>query len=249
MSNYDEIRAAFASVPLFTRGELINYIKKDKPLAKDSTIGWILYELNKKQVIQRVAHDVYRIYPEDDSLIEFNANLTNVASDIIESLQRQFPLLTYIVWETYLFNEFANHQLMRNFIFVEVEKLLCESVFSTLSSQNEYITLCKPTVKEIALYSGDITVSVLPITSEAPVSGHNVRLEKLLVDLFANKLLDQIINRSEYSGIYEEAFSRYVINFNMLLRYARRRNKDQEITQFINDKTDITVIRRSSIND
>ena len=90
------------------------------------------------------------------------------------------------------------------------------------------------------MYSGDVTVSVLPLTSEAPIYGYNTRLEKLLVDLFANKLLDKIISRGDYAGIFEEAFSRYNINLNMMLRYAKRRNKADEVMSFMKHKTNIT---------
>lgn len=76
------------------------------------------------------------------------------AVNILESVKARFPLLTFIVWETRAFNEFANHQMARNFIFIEVEKPLGESVFNTLHEQNNCTTLYKPSVKEIVLYSG-----------------------------------------------------------------------------------------------
>jgi hypothetical protein len=92
------------------------------------------------------------------------------------------------------------------------------------------------------MYSGDVTVSVLPLTSEAPIKTNEAKLEKLLVDLFANKLLDYIISKGDYPGIYESAFSRYSINKHLMFRYAKRRNKADEINQFIRDKTNITLI-------
>lgn len=241
MNYSNEISYTFSNKPTFSRNELKDYIKTQNPMMKDSTFGWILYDLCQQHVIQRVAHDTFRIYDKDDSLKDYKADLSDDAIYILEFLKKQFPLLTFIIWETRAYNEFANHQMARNFIFVEVEKPLGESVFNALHEQNKYTTLYKPTVKEIALYSGDVTVSVLSLTSEAPVDGHNAKLEKLLVDLFANKLLDRIISRSDYPEIYEEAFSKYSINYNLMIRYAKRRNRDAEIKAFIKEKTKVTV--------
>lgn len=242
MNYYTEISSAFSSKPIFTRNELKDYIKTQNPTLKDSSFSWLLYDLCQQHVIQRVAHDTFRIYDDEiSSMKEYKPSLSDDAVNILEFVKKQFPLLTFIIWETRAFNEFANHQMARNFIFIEVEKPLGESVFNALHEQNNYTTLYKPSVKEIALYSGDVTVSVLPLTSEAPVSGYDAKLEKLLVDLFANKLLDRIISRSDYPEIYEEAFLKYNVNYNLLLRYAKRRNQDAEIKSFIKDKTNITA--------
>lgn len=249
MNYSNEISYAFSNKPTFSRNELKDYIKTHNPTIKDSTFGWILYDLCQQHVIQRIAHDTFRIYDKDNSLKDYKSDLSDDAVYILEFLKKQFPLLTFIICETRAYNEFANHQMARNFIFVEVEKPLGESVFNALHKHNNYTTLYKPSVKEIALYSGTVTVSVLPLTSEVPVNGFDATLEKLLVDLFANKLLDKIISRSDYPEIYEEAFSKYYINYNLMIRYAKRRNKDAEIKTFIKEKTKITVYGKENGHD
>lgn len=242
MNYSNEISSAFSNKPIFTRNELKDYIKTQNPMMKDSTFGWILYDLCQQHVIQRVAHDTFKIYDNvSSSLKNYSVDLSDDTDYILEFLKKQFPLLAFVIWETRAYNEFANHQMTRNFIFVEVEKPLGESVFNALHEQNNYTTLYKPSVKEIAMYSGDVTVSVLPLTSEAPINGFDTTLEKLLVDLFANKLLDRIVSRSDYPEIYEEAFSKYNVNYNLMIRYAKRRNKDTEIKTFIKEKTKITI--------
>ena len=247
--DHEEIRSAFSDKPLFTRGEFHDYMMTNKPALKENSIGWLLYELCQKHVIERVAHNAYRVYTGNNPLVDYAPVFSGYATDILEFLRVRFPLLTFIVWETRLFNEFANHQLARNFIFVESEKLFCESVFNAIYEKGGHTILYKPNEKEIAMYSGDITVSVIPLISEAPIDACHAKLEKMLVDLFANKLLDRIISTSEFPGIYEEAFSKYNINYNMMLRYAKRRSKADEIRSFIENKTDITVLGKDALND
>jgi len=64
----------------------------------------------------------------------------------------------------------------------------------------------------------------------------------MLVDLFANPIIDQIVNPSDYPGIYKEAFLKYSINFKMMLRYARRRGKADKITSFMENNTNIKMV-------
>ena len=249
MSNYEKISSAFSDKQLFTRSEFSDYIRINNPTLKDASFGWLLYDLCQKRIIEHVAHNAYRVYTVETLLKGYKPMLSDEASGIVEFVRKKFPLISFVVWETRAYNEFANHQMARNFILIEAEKLLCESVFSALHEQGDYTTLYKPSEKEILLYSGDVTVCVLPLITEAPITAYSTTLEKLLVDLFANKLLDRIISRGDFAGIYEEAFSRYKVNYNLMQRYAKRRNKAEEIKRFIEQKTDICLNGRDSVND
>jgi len=244
MSNYEEVSSVFSDKPLFTRSEFTDYIRINNPTLKDNSFGWLLYDLCQKRIFEHVSYNAYRVYTGEISLKGYEPMLSDEASGILEFVRKKFPLITFTVWETRAYNEFANHQMARNFIFVEPEKLLYESVFNAIHEQGDYVTLCKPCEKEIALYADDVTVCVLPLITEAPIIDHNTTLEKLLVDLFANKLLDRIISRGDFAGIYEEAFSKYKVNYNLMQRYAKRRNRADEIKRFIGQKTDVSVHRK-----
>jgi len=209
-------------------------------MLKDNSFGWLLYNLCQKRIIERISRNAYGIFSKEKLLRKYEADLSDEATEVLEFLQDQFPLISFIVWETRAYNEFSNHQLARNIIFAEVEKPHSEFVFDTLQEQGKLRILFRPSEKEIAMYTGTITVVVLPLTSEAPIHGCYSRLEKLLVDLFANTLLDKIISRGDYPGIYEEAFSRYDINHNMMLRYAKRRGKYDELKDFIKTEQILT---------
>jgi len=240
---YNEIRDAFSGKPLLTRSDLGEYICAHKPELKDTSVGWLLYDMQKNKVIDRVAHNTYKLYTGDIVLKEYISDLSDKAIGITKLIKETYPEVVFSVWETQAYNEFANHQIWRNFIFVEVEKWLEESVFNALCEHTNYRILFKPSKKEIVLYSEDVTVSVLTLTTEAPISDNQACLEKLLVDLFANPLVSQIVSRGDYPGIYKEAFLKYKINYKMMIRYARRRGKANEIMSFIENETNIKMVR------
>ena len=239
---YDEIRGAFSEKPLFTRSDFIEYVGKHNPKLKDTTAGWLLYDMQKNNVIERVAHNAYRVHTDDRQKLSYEPHLSGDSTKTIEFLKERFPYVDFIVWETRALNEFANHQMARNFIFVEVEKDIAEFVFNALIENNENRVLYKPDTKEIIHYSADVTVAVIPLTSEAPTLNYTAKLEKLLVDLFANPLIPWIMSPGDFSGIFDEAFSKYYINYKLMLRYARRRGKEKKITSFIKDETRVNIV-------
>lgn len=63
---------------------------------------------------------------------------------------------------------------------------------------------------------------------------HQLRLEKLLVDLVADKFTSGLINNSETADIYEHCFKQYNIDVKKILRYARRRNAEKKIKELLN---------------
>ena len=56
----------------------------------------------------------------------------------------------------------------------------------------------------------------------------------MLVDLFSDTVIFDLFQGNERSIIYTEAFEKYTINNNKLLRYASRRGKKEEIQEYIN---------------
>lgn len=144
-------------------------------------------------------------------------------------IRRQFSDLDFRIGEAYQLNWFVNHQISRNVVVVDVEKMLTESVFFTL--REKFHTLLRPGMKEMANYIQDGTVIVQNLVSGSPSAKDNniAPLEKLLVDIVCDKKYLNFIQKSEFSGIYENAFASYNINRAAMLRYAGRRSCREEV--------------------
>ena len=75
-------------------------------------------------------------------------------------------------------------------------------------------------------------------------------LEKLLVDIFSEKLIKAMFSESEYPAIYETAFNSYVVDESQIFRYAKRRKSADKIKKFIQEETDAKLrLSRVVIND
>jgi hypothetical protein len=68
-----------------------------------------------------------------------------------------------------------------------------------------------------------------------------ISLEKLLVDIFSNKILFNTYQGSELVHIFNAANNKYTIDFSKMLSYATRRSKKTQLIEFINTKTDIKL--------
>lgn len=127
--------------------------------------------------------------------------------------------------------------------------MLEEAVFHALKSNFPCVLLCPSEETFYQYRSPEQTVVILKLVSEAPKpvgQSHSASLEKLLVDLFSRKLTGHLIERAEYPAVYEEAFSKYLIDQKKMFRYARRRSVEEEIKEFIGTGTNIKMITKET---
>lgn len=168
---------------------------------------------------------------------------SDMAKEISSEIHAEYPLVDFQMWELFQMNEFSNHLLAKNTIFVEVENMLDESIFNLLFEKYPHV-LHNPDMDEYYKYAGKETIVVRKLISEAPPSFSDYRqasLEKILVDLFGRGISGSIISRSEYQAIYEDSFDKYNINQARLFRYARRRGIEKTILDFIHNETCIIL--------
>ena len=104
--------------------------------------------------------------------------------------------------------------------------------------------MLKPTADEVYRYGKDDGIIIQRLVSESP-RGRNdkyeITLEKLIVDMFASKLMSSFLTRGDYPAAIEDMFSKYYIDQVKLFRYAKRRNKADEIRDFLKQKTCVKI--------
>lgn len=148
-----------------------------------------------------------------------------------------------IIWETTQYNEFLNHQLAHNIIFVEVEKVLVETAYELLSrevreSALNIQILVNPRVDDFARYHANNTIIITKLTTGSPISRlrpHQPAVEKLIVDVAANKYLKELIGKSEYENMFETIKNRYLVSPLAIKRYANRRTAMKKLSPYLPD--------------
>ena len=127
-------------------------------------------------------------------------------------------------------NDFVNHQIAHNTLFVAVEADIMGFVFDTLKEKYPGKVLINPTAEIYHQYWSDDMIVIVKLKTEAPkgmVETWHTKLEKLLVDIVSEQLISESISKSEYPNIYEDALARYIVDESCLFRYAKRRGIDK----------------------
>ncbi len=227
----------------FTKYQFSSKVREVNPDYSGSSISWLLSELKREQKIASIGRGIYIRITEDGRKREYAYDHLEAYLEIEQSVSREFPLVEFQMWEMYQMNEFVNHLFGKNTIFVEVENMCEAPVFEMLHERFPDVLFCPDKDMYYRQRGKDNTVVVQKLISEAPkpVIGHSAHLEKLLVDLFSKKLTGRLVSRSEYQGIYEDAFSRYCIDETKMFRYARRRHLEAEIKTFLKEKTNVEL--------
>ena len=120
-----------------------------------------------------------------------------------------------------------------NITIVGCEKIAMEAVKSFLSENSAGLVLLDSEKSIIETYSvGAPVIVIVPLVSRSPIEWIREtpfpKLEKVLVDILCDNMFFYLQGAETYN-VYENALAAFQINTKMLLRYAKRRNRDEEL--------------------
>ena len=219
----------------YSHKELCKMVKDIRPDMADSSYHWIISCLVRDGKIIRRGYDVYSA-SQGEKLRAYEPVYSDEAMNLTSVIADKYPYVRFTVFETTLMNDFLNHLIAQNTIFIQVEKESSIYVFRYLQDEGYDNVLYKPNGKDMELYWSRGCIIVTDMISEAALRAetpHAIALEKMLVDMYADKLISASYSRAEYSGVIEQAVSRYLLDKKRMLRYARRRNKYEEINNYL----------------
>lgn len=225
----------FKSKESFTRGELFAFYKQYEPDLKEGTLGWRIYELKQKHIIKDVKKGVYTL----ESKQSFKPEPDKTILKIARALENSFNHHAYNIWNTAWLNEVTELQATSFLVILEVDKDSVETVFYAMKDKGFSNIYLKPDKKIIETYISELkeAIVVRPMISRAPVRKlKNVmipRIEKILVDLYCDDELLFAFQGNQLVKIFKECFEKYLINFSTMLNYARRRNREDTLKEFL----------------
>ena len=150
-----------------------------------ATVNWRIYELVKKGIIERVGKGRFAWGAET----QFHPPITRNQKSINALIKKQFPFISYCLWDTSVIKPFHQHLSKSDFTLVDIEKDAVESVFLFLKEKYKNVFL-KPDKEMMDIYvvSNKNSIIVRQLISESPVQKEKgiptVTIEKLIVDIF-----------------------------------------------------------------
>ncbi len=181
-------------------------------------VGWGRYSLPKKRM--------YRHQYSDSAI------------DVVKTISDDYDGLDFQIFELRQLNSFMNHQMAHNTIFVAVESDLVDLVFDSLWKAYPGRVMLKPKVDQYYRYRQDDEIVVGRLPSETPKGIDKPwmsRLEKILVDVFTDKLVSKIVPDGEKEMIIDGAFSEYMLDENTMIRYAKRKGTEKKMKKILTE--------------
>jgi len=237
----------FEKQEVFARDDLFKFYAEYDPELKEGTFGWRIYDLKKKNIIRNVGKGIYSLSGKS----VYFPILGKLSKKIAKLLGGNYADLEYCLWETLCLNEFSNHQATTSFIVLEVEKELLDSVFYFLKKNKMNDLYLQPDEQMIERYvlERENPVVLKSLITRAPLQKINDKklkitvpyLEKILVDLYCDSKIFYFYAGKELENIYVNALESYTIDFSRLLNYAKRRGKETEVKDFIEENLNYSL--------
>ncbi len=222
---------------VYSHRMLVNELKTIKPDLSDSAYQWAITILIRSGTIAKMGYDSYALsigVPKK----EYNPVYSKSSLELIALICEEYPYVQFTVFETILLNDYLNHLIAQNTIFLQVEKESSIYIFRFLQECGYTNIMYKPNKEEYDLYWSSDCIVITDLISQAPLkkeNQHSIMLEKMLVDILADKLISSTYSKNELSDIFKQALNKYLVDKVRMLRYAGRRNKEKEIREYLEE--------------
>ena len=230
---------------VFNKNTFRNAVHSIYPDCSEASINWMLVTLRKQCILASAgAGKYYRISQDAPARKQYSYPHSEEYLDLEKEITDAYPIANFQMWELIQLNDFVNHQIAKNVIFIEVEAMLVDTVYELLHEKYPY-AMIQPTYDTFYKQRApetDIVIQKLLSEAPTPDANHSCVIEKLLVDMLSKKLSGNLIERSEYPRIYEDIFHKYLIDETRMFRYAKRRHLYESLLTFIDTQTDIKLM-------
>ena len=157
-----------------------------------------------------------------------------ISYQVLDILKKAFPdNLEYIVYESTILNEFLNHLLAKSATIVEVPKIYAEDVFWKLQEYGFKDIMLNPTDDDRYRYSPSIIIKNMVTKAPIRLKEHKITIEKLIVDIVCDSLLNQFYEGAEKQHMIEEIFDKFAVKYDSVKNYAKRRKAFDELIKYV----------------
>lgn len=207
---------------IISRDALYKIIREGYPNYKDTSVRWVIYTLVNQGVISRLNPTQFIVGKIKNY---YQKNGSEERDKVVDVLNKAFPHIRIVVYESTLLNEWVNHQVSRKVIFIESEKYFTNDIFRFIYNNFSTRVLLNPTKEDLYMYDGEILI-VCPLISQSPINlkTRDIKIEKLIVDLYTKDLITEFVSEDEKDDVIREICKAYAINVKTVYAYAKRRN-------------------------
>ena len=233
LTNLDKYRYVLKFLEDDTSFSRADFLKAAEKAGICKDVAWSnngVTMLNKNKEIVRLEQNRYCVMSKANTPYEYEYG--QVAERIAGMIKEHMPETSFSIMELYQLNEFVGNELSTNVIMVYTDAKGRDGVFRLIRDVFPGKVLLNPDRSDIHVYWTEDLIAVKRLITESPAGAReawHACLEKLLVDLCADKTIREILPEAEIPIIYEKATKKYNVDRTKMLRYAGRRNAERMI--------------------
>jgi len=224
---------------------VIDYIAKRETVSIEETMQDLnvsrttaknyLSRLSKINTVKRIGRGLYQVEKGATATVKFSPELSRLAQD----LRQRFPLAHFVIWSINMLADYAHYAIGKDLIVLETDKMLSASIRDALIEKG-YHAVLRPEnrdFREFAYYNEKTILVVERSEKYGLFSQDETSIptpERIWLDTYYFITRKELsFSPSELGLIFANMLQRDGVNFNRLLRYARRRNLHYEIIIFL----------------
>lgn len=227
------IKGEFSNQSTINSKELVLFLSSLFPELSVKTIPWKINQLKAENLIYQTGRGLYTF----DFKPDFNLEVS-LKTKRIYNKTKTFVATDLVVWDTEMLDLIIDKVSEKRTTFLCVQKDELNELFDQMQSMSKpvYLEPNHEIIQRYILPQNDV-VLLYQLISETPTqqSGDYMlpTIEGILVNAWL--LSENYLKPLDYtiSEIFENAFRKYNVNKNKLLRYASRRDQRKEIEQLI----------------
>lgn len=217
----------------FNEKDLLKILRKLYDNQNEKTVKNILALLQSNEKIRKIEKDKYIVVTKKI----YHYTKTELDKKIERIIKQNFNSIKAVIWNTSVINEFTLHYSVVNYTIVETERIATQEVVAILKqelSKKYTVTTQDIFNKNRKLYEDlENQIIVKPLIQKAPLDNNEISIEKLMIDLYTEKLYLQYQGK-ELETIYENIFEKYDIELKRMLSYANLRTNIKKYKNFLN---------------
>lgn len=233
MSNKFDIgrlQEQFSHKNIISLEDITAFYREKEPSIPKTTVSWRIYSLVQQGELQRVGRGKYSFGETRHYSPKINYKMKKIG----QLIKRKYPFINYCQWELSSVNMFSQHLINFNIHFVDVERDVVESVYYGLKESFSKVMHIKNLYDNLSEFADSIIVR--PLVTDSPVekkeNTYIASLEKMLVDLCTDREFISFQGNEIYH-IFQNAFDKYTVNKQTMLRYGGRKNKREEVDRIL----------------
>ena len=226
------------------KGKTVNKIilseiyRKQYNNSNSRTINNTITYLKNNNIITEIKKDLFLVSTKNKYLYKMSIQ----EQEIYDLLQKKYPKINTIVWNTKCINDFMLNFSTNNYIIIETEKCALESIANLIKEKytDNYTVITEKIFNNNRnFFKNEKVIIIKTLNTKSPIininNKRNISIEKIMVDIFCDEIYIQFQGK-KLETIYENIFEEYDINFKKLLKYSKYRTSNNKYIEFLKKK-------------